>query len=284
LGRRPGQLLRSDLSRSLAAGSALAAAAVGYALVEPARLKVRRLEIVSERWPRALDGLRVGAVSDLHAGAPHVHERKLDRVVDRLNAERPDLIALLGDYVDPAVKGGDPLAPERVARRLVGFRAPLGVFAVLGNHDWVHQGSRMPRALRAAGIEVLENDAVAVERDGAVLWVAGLADRRERQPFAAATLAMVPRAQPLVVLTHHPDLFPHVRDRAALTLAGHTHGGQLSVPLLRRQIAPTSRGYVRGLFEEAGGYLYVSRGVGTAMLPIRLNAPPEVVVLTLRSA
>ena len=245
---------------------------------------MRRIEIASERWPRALDGLKVGAVSDLHAGAPHVDERKLDRVVDRMNAEKPDLVALLGDYVDPTVRGGDPLAPEQVARRLVGFNAPLGVFAVLGNHDWVHHGSRVPRALRAAGIEVLENDAVAVERDGAVLWLAGLADQRERQPFASATLAMVPEAQPLIALTHDPDLFPHVRDRAALTLAGHTHGAQVDLPLVRRKVIPSRFGdrFARGHIEEGGRHLFVSRGIGTSLLPLRLRATPEVTVLRLR--
>jgi predicted MPP superfamily phosphohydrolase len=266
-------------------GTALAAAAGAYALVEPSRLKVRRLEVASDRWPEALDGLRVGAVSDLHAGAPHVDERKLARVVDRLNDEEPDLIALLGDYSDPTVKGGaEPVAPEAVAERLAGLNNQLGIFAVLGNHDWVHHGSRVPRALRHAGIEVLENDAVAIEHRGAVLWVAGLADSSTRRPDATAALAMVPKGQALIALTHDPDLFPQVRDRAALTLAGHTHGGQLSVPLLRRLVAPTSRGYVQGLMTEAGGHLYVSRGVGTAHLPVRLNAPPEVVLLTLRSA
>ena len=269
---------------SLKLGTALAAAAGAYALVEPARLKVRREEITSERWPEALDGLRIGAVSDLHAGAPHVDERKLDRVVDRLNDEKPDLIALLGDYSDPTVRGGGkPVAPERVAERLAGLNNQLGIFAVLGNHDWVHYGSRVPRALRHAGIEVLENDAVAIEHNGAVLWVAGLADSSQRRPDATAALAMVPSGQALIALTHDPDLFPQVRDRATLTLAGHTHGGQLSIPLVRRRIAPTRGGYVQGLIEEAGGYLYVSRGVGTAWLPIRLNAPPEVALLTLRA-
>ena len=269
---------------SLKLGTALAAAAGAYALVEPARLKVRREEITSERWPEALDGLRIGVVSDLHAGAPHVDERKLARVVDRLNDEKPDLIALLGDYSDPTVRGGgEPVAPERVAERLAGLNNQLGIFAVLGNHDWVHYGSRVPRALRHAGIEVLENDAVAIEHNGAVLWVAGLAESSQRRPDATAALAMVPSGQALIALTHDPDLFPQVRDRATLTLAGHTHGGQVSVPLLRRRVAPTRGGYVQGLVNEGGGHLYVSRGVGTAHLPIRLNAPPEVALLTLRA-
>jgi uncharacterized protein len=264
-------------------GAGLAAAGA-WALVEPARLKTRRVDVPLEHWPRGLDGLRVAALSDLHSGAPHVGERKLERIVERVNRAKPDLIALVGDYADPSVPLGEPVAPERVAELLGGLRARLGVFAVLGNHDWLHYGERVPRALRAAGIEVLENDAVAVERGGDVLWVAGLADMREREPDVTVALAMVPAGQPLIALTHDPDTFPALRDRAHVTLAGHTHGGQIGLPLLRRASAPTKHGYIAGEVREAGGFMYVSRGVGTTGLPIRMAAPPEIALLTLRGA
>jgi predicted MPP superfamily phosphohydrolase len=273
LGRRPGQLL----------GAGLIAAAGAWALAEPARLKLRRLDVPLERWPQGLDGLRVAVVSDLHTGAPHVGERKLRRVVEKVNAAGPDLIALVGDYADPNVFLGGPVAPERVAELLAELDAPLGLFAVLGNHDWQHYGERVPRALRAAGIEVLENDAVAVERRGEVLWVAGLADLRERRPDVTVALAMVPDGQALIALTHDPDMFPQLRDRADVTLAGHTHGGQIGLPLVRRLTAPSRHGYTGGEVREGSGYMYVSRGVGTAGLPIRFAAPPEIALLTLRS-
>jgi predicted MPP superfamily phosphohydrolase len=235
-----------------------------------------------ERWPEALDGLRVAVIGDLHAGAPHVDERKLGRIVDKVNAMEPDLVALVGDYADPTVPFGEPVSPERVADVLAGLSAPLGVFAVLGNHDWLHYGSRVPQALRRAGIEVLENDAVAVEHRGSIVWVAGLADLRERRPDEIAALALVPDGQALIALTHDPDLFPRLRDRAAVTLAGHTHGGQIGLPLVRRATAPTRHGYTGGEVRERGGYMYVSRGVGTTGLPVRFAAPPEVALLTLR--
>ncbi|MEA2411906.1 MAG: uncharacterized protein QOC77_2467 [Thermoleophilaceae bacterium] len=231
-----------------------------------------------EDWPEALDGLTVALVSDLHTGAPHVN---LDRIVDKVNGARPDLIALVGDYADPSVPFGEPVAPERVAEALGRLHAPLGSFAVLGNHDWRRYGERVPRALREAGIEVLENDAVALEHQGAVLWVAGLADMRERNADPTVALAMVPASQALIVLTHDPDMFPQLRGRAAVTLAGHTHGGQIGLPLLRRVAAPTKHGYTGGEVREGGGYMYVSRGIGTTGLPIRLAAPPEIALLTL---
>jgi predicted MPP superfamily phosphohydrolase len=234
-----------------------------------------------ERWPARLDGLRVAVVSDLHTGAPHVGERKVERIVAKVNRAKPDLIALVGDYADPTVPLGEPVAPERVAELLGELEAPLGVFAVLGNHDWAHYGERVPRALREAGIEVLENDAVAVERGGEVLWVAGLADLRERQADATVALAMVPAGQALIALTH--DMFPRLRERAEVTIAGHTHGGQVGIPLVRRVAAPSEHGYTGGEVREGGGYMYVSRGVGTTGLPIRFAAPPEIALLRLRS-
>ena len=244
---------------------------------------MRRLDVPLERWPKALHGVRVAVLSDLHTGAPHVDERRLARIVAKVNAQHPDLVALVGDYADPTVPLGEAIAPEAVAQALGELHAPLGVFAVLGNHDWYHYGERVPRALRAAGIEVLENDAVAVEHHGEVLWVAGLADMRERDADATVALAMVPPQQALIALTHDPDMFPSLRDRADVTLAGHTHGGQVGLPLVRRATAPTSGGYTGGEVREGGGYMYVSRGIGTTGLPIRFAAPPEIPVLTLRS-
>lgn len=246
-------------------------------------MRLRRIEVPLERWPAALDGLRVGVIADLHAGAPHVDGSKVERIVARMNAERPDVVALLGDYADPTVAFGDRIEPEQVAERLGELRAPLGVFAVLGNHDWRHHGERMPRALRAAGIEVLENDAASVERGGELLWVAGVADPNERRPDVGAALAMVPPDAPLIALSHDPDLFPLLRERATVTLAGHTHGGQTGTPVLRDWLAPTRRGYVSGEVREQGGFMYVSPGVGTAHAPLRLGAPPEIAVLRLRA-
>ena len=222
-------------------------------------------------------------ISDLHAGAPHVGERKVERIVDKTNGAKPDLVALVGDYADPSFPLGEPIGPERVAELLGDLSAPLGVFAVLGNHDWYHYGGRPADALRRQGIEVLENDAVAVEHRGSVLWVAGLADMRERRADVTTALAMVPDGQPLIALTHDPDMFPQLRDRAAVTLAGHTHGGQINLPLVRRAAAPTKHGYTGGEVREGGGYMYVSRGVGTTGLPVRLAAPPEIALLCLRA-
>ena len=262
----------------LAAGAGLA----GWALfVAPRRLVVERHTLRLSRWPSELDGLRVAVLSDLHAGGPHVRERRLERIVARVNRERPDFVALLGDYVDPAVPLGRPVDPREVARRLAALEAPLGAMAVLGNQDWANETGRVVGALRDHGIPVLENGAAPVEGAAAALWVAGLADLRRRHPDPVLAFSKVPDAVAVIALTHDPDAWPRIPGRAALTVAGHTHGGQVGIPVLRRKAAGSR--FTGGLVEEDGRVMYVSRGIGTSRLPIRFAAAPEISVLTLRS-
>jgi uncharacterized protein len=182
------------------------------------------------------------------------------------------------------VAGGEFMEPERIAESLRGLRAPLGVYAVLGNHDWWFDGPRVTRAFEGVGIRVLENDAARVERNGRSLWLAGLADLWTRKPDVSRALTGVTDDGPVIVFTHNPDLFPQVPPRAALTLAGHTHGGQVCLPLLGRPVVPSEFGqrYADGHVVEGGRHLFVSSGVGTSIIPVRFRVPPEVVILTLR--
>jgi predicted MPP superfamily phosphohydrolase len=247
---------------------------------------VRRLELGSPHWPADRPPLRIALVSDLHAGGPHVKPERVARVVERVNEERPDVVLLLGDYVDPEVALGTEVSPEPVARALGGLRAPLGTVAVLGNHDWGFGGDRVAAALAAVGIRVLENDAVAIDAPGGRAWIAGVADARMRRADPEEAIAGVPDGEPVILLTHDPDVFPRVPERVALTVAGHLHGGQVGIPRLRRRLMPSTHGedYAGGHVEEDGRHLYVTRGVGEAGLPLRFLAPPEVVLVTLRSA
>jgi uncharacterized protein len=260
----------------VAIGAAAAAAWAGW--IEPRRLVTTRHMLHLPRWPAQLDGLRLGVLSDLHAGVPHAGRAAIARAVERLNDERPDVALLLGDFLDATFLGGR-LAPEIVARELAALAAPLGTFAVLGNHDWRRSGDGMWRALTGEGITVLENGAA---RAGD-LYVAGLADLRSRRPDLPGALSQVPAGAPVVLLAHDPDVFPYVPDRVALTLSGHTHGGQIAIPRLRSLAIPSRYGerYARGHIVEHGRHLFVTSGLGTAGLPLRALVPPEVVVLTL---
>jgi predicted MPP superfamily phosphohydrolase len=268
------------IRRGLIAAGAAAAVYAGW--IEPRRLVTVRLRLQLPRWPHALDGLRVGLLSDLHAGALHAGPPAIARAVERLNEEAPDAIFLLGDYIDAHPVWGGRVEPVVIARELAKLRAPLGRFAVLGNHDWKQTGDRMWSALQNAGVQVLENRVLLA--GGA--YVAGVADLRTRRPDLPGTLAGVPAGAPVILLAHDPDAFPFVPERVALTVSGHTHGGQVAIPILRRPVIPSYYGerYARGHIVEGGRHLYVTSGLGTSGLPLRLFAPPEIVVLELVAA
>lgn len=278
---RRGKIIKRTLAAALAALVVLGLWAFWF---EPARLTVRRETLSVPRWPEEHKGLRVAVITDLHVGSPHAGPEKLRRVVERANAESPDLVVLLGDYVIQDVLGGRFVEPELVAAELGRLRATHGVFAVLGNHDWWLDGARVAAALEGAGLVVLENRAARVERGGRAFWVAGVADLWTRTPDIAGSLAQVGGAdEPVIILTHNPDIFPDVPERVSLTLAGHTHGGQVNFPFVGRPVVPSRFGqrYAMGHVVEGGRHLYVSGGVGTSIIPVRFRVPPEVVILTL---
>jgi len=267
------------------AAAALALAATGVGIwavaVEPDRLVVHRVRVPVRGLPPALDGFRIVALSDVHAGAPHVGREKIRRIAETVNALDPDVVVFLGDLVIHVVIGGRFMEPEAAAGELGRIRATK--IAVLGNHDWELDGRRVGRALEAAGFRVLNNDATSVERNGGRLWFAGLADLKMRRPDIAGALARVPGDEPVIVLTHNPDVFPRVPARVGLTLAGHTHGGQMRLPLVGPLVVPSRFGarYAAGLIEEQGRRLFVTSGIGTSNLPVRLGVPPEIAEITL---
>lgn len=254
--------------------------------VEPDTLIVTEAEIRLPRWPPALDGFRIVAISDIHTGAPFVDVAKLRTLVALANAQQPDLVVLLGDYVIHGVPGGRFVAPEVTAAELRGLRARLGVFAVLGNHDNWLDGRRVARALEGAGVPVLDGRAVRLPDRGCGVSLVGIADILKEWPMARRILDEVRGPDPVVALTHNPDAFPFLPKRIDLVLAGHTHGGQVRLPLFgTTPIVPSSYGsrYARGLVVEDGRHLFVTSGVGTSVLPLRYGVPPEIALLTLKS-
>ena len=248
---------------------------------EPRRLVVREAAVDLPCWTAA--PLRIALVSDIHVGAPGMGMAQLDRLVRVVNEARPDVVLLLGDFVIQGVKGGRFVPPETIARQLAGLRAPLGTFAVLGNHDWWFDGPRVARAFTSAGIRVVDDAAVRL-RDDRPFWLVGFGDFWHGQYNVAATLASVTDAAPVVAMTHNPDLFPALTARPCLTVAGHTHGGQVAVPIFGRPVVPSRYGerYAVGHVQENGRHLYVTSGVGTSILPVRFRVPPEIVVLRLQ--
>jgi predicted MPP superfamily phosphohydrolase len=251
-------------------------------LIEPGRVVMREIPLAIPRWPAAIGPLRIAAIADVHTGAPHVTLAALRAVVARTNAAHPDLVVLLGDYVIHGVVGGRFVPPEPTVAVLRQLRAPFGVFAVLGNHDWWYDGVRVGHAFTDAGIPVLDDEAVSVSTRGGPLWIAGLGDAWTRPASLRRALAAVPAGAPVILLTHNPDVFVSVPDRVLLTLAGHTHGGQVNLPLVGRLIVPSAYGprFAIGHVREGARDLFVTPGIGTSIVPLRFRVPPEVSLLT----
>lgn len=261
-----------------------AALLAGWAFwIEPARLVVREHELDLPNWPAQLAGLRLALISDLHIGAPHWDLERLAELVQEANAHQPELVLLAGDYLFTGARFGRWVEPESIATELSQLRAPLGVLAVLGNHEWWSDALRVRRALEQRGIVVLHNQVQRLEQS-VPFYVAGIGDPFTGHDDLAGTIERVPGDAPFLVLVHGPDVFPQVPSRAALTLAGHTHGGQVWLPILGRPIVPSRHGqrYAAGHVVEDGRHLFVTTGVGTSILPVRFGVPPEIVLLRLR--
>jgi predicted MPP superfamily phosphohydrolase len=267
-----------------------AAAGIGLALwafwLEPASLRVATYRLAIPRWPAGCAGLSIALISDLHVGSPFNGLAKLEQIVAETQRRKPDLVLLAGDFVIDSVAGGRFVPPEAAAEKLGELAAPLGVFAVLGNHDWYLGGPRVRDALEAAGVRVLEDDALALERGGCAFWLAGIGDFWESRHDVQAALRDVPADASVLAFTHNPDVFPEVPELVALTLAGHTHGGQVKLPFFGRPIVPSryDERYAIGEVVERGRHLFVTPGVGTSMIPVRFRVPPEISLLTLDPA
>ncbi|ACL55762.1 metallophosphoesterase [Methylobacterium nodulans] len=287
-------------------GFATAAYGVG---IEPFDSVITRYAIRPRGpWPAGLR-LRIAALADIHACEPWMNAARIAGIVEAANALKPDLIVLLGDYVAGQRFVTGHLSADEWAVPLAALRAPLGVHAVLGNHDWWEDEDAQRRAggptragaaLTRHGVRVLENDAVPLAVPGGPVWLAGLQDQLALLPRArwlrqergiqnlriglddlAATLAKVPAQAPVILLAHEPDIFPSVPARVALTLSGHTHGGQ--VRLFGYAPVVPSRYHNRYAYGHVREHtdLVVSGGLGMSVAPIRFGVPPEIVVVDL---
>ncbi len=294
--------MRLITRRQLLAGSGALTLATcglgGYAVAgEPMMVpRVTRYAVEPAGWPEDLS-LRLAVVADIHACEPWMPAERIRGIAEMTNALDPDLILLLGDFNAGHKIVTGPVMPAAWADALSILRAPLGTFAILGNHDWWHgpvPGMRggpeeVRRGLRSIGVAVLENRAVALSKGGRRFWIAGLADQmahlisRHHTRGAddlAGTLRQVTDDAPVVLMAHEPYVFHRTPARVALTLCGHTHGGQVDLPIIGAPWSP-SRRYNYGHIVEDGRDLIVSGGLGESGLPVRLGRPPEILDVTL---
>ena len=282
------RLLLGGLGIAAFAGASPPAYAVG---IEAQSLVVTTYRPQLPGWP-AGKRLTIAVVADLHAGGPNMGLSHIWRVVETANSQKADLILLLGDYFATHRFVTERVPHAAWAGALAKLQAPLGTFAIFGNHDWWYDINGTRQALRAVGIPTLDNDAKLLGEGGNRFWLAGIGDqiaiklthnRYRGVDDLPGTLARVTTDDPVILMVHEPDIFPRVPARVALTLAGHTHGGQIRVPGLWPRFVPSAYGarFAYGHIVEEGRHMIVSGGLGTSIIPARMGVPPEIVRIEL---
>ena len=239
-------------------------------------------EIESPNWSKNLDGLKVVLVSDIHAGANPAEIWRVERIVKKTNAAKPDLILLLGDYTNGSVCESK-MGMDRLAKSFAKFSAPLGVYAVLGNHDTYYGTTPIRKMLADAKIPLLENSSAKVETGRGAFYLAGIADAQTRNYFMIPTFENIPENADVIFLSHIPDVFAEMPKGCAAMFSGHTHGGQIYGMHWLAQLI--NKGFVKDKYQIGDMLLYVNRGTGLWYgFPIRLGIPSEITVVTLKNA
>lgn len=261
------------------------ACAIWGFFVEPDRLLVHHDTIAIDSWPTELNGLRIAMIGDVHTDKKYINEAKLQQIVDLTNQQNPDLIVLLGDYNTGGRSNPQHVEPDVTARYLKNLKAPLGVYGVLGNHDWWYDGEKIRHAFEGEGIPIIDDDVRELNWRGRSFWLAGLADLWTRPQHVPETIAKAPAGSTVIALTHNPDIFPTLPQSVPLLLAAHTHGGQVNIPLIGTPIVPSRFGskYTAGHVFEANHHLFVTTGIGTSIMRVRFLVPPEIMILTVNS-
>lgn len=250
-------------------------------LVEPRWVEITHPTAVVAGLPPAFAGLKVAVLTDIHHG-PYLSRKRVRRIVELANTQTPDVTVILGDIVHRDARYIRPAWAE-----LSRLRAPLGVYSVLGNHDYWEGASETRQAMAEAGVTDATQRASPLERQGQRIYLVGLDDVWEGHADLTATMRQVGPNDIALVITHNPDAFMQQWDvRARVWFAGHTHGGQVVLPWLMPPVVPSQYGQTlrAGWVERDGCRIYVSRGLGCITPPLRLNCRPELPVIELRRA
>ncbi len=251
--------------------------------IEPNRLIVHKESLKIPNWSANLDDFKIVAISDIHGGSNYITEEKIRELVELANAQNPDLIVLLGDYVSQkSGKFSDLKMPsEIIAANLEGFQAKYGVYAIIGNHDWWFDEKKMRVEMENAGIKVLDNEVAPIQVGDETIYVWGIEDNWKKRTVPLDAFERIPIKQNIIAITHNPDSLLKTPNEISLMLAGHSHGGQVSFPFYGGYPFVNDRRFMAGEAVVGGKHIFVTTGVGTSGPPIRFGVPPEIAVLYL---
>jgi uncharacterized protein len=242
---------------------------------------VVRIDIALAGWPTFKRPLRIAFLSDFHVGSHTDDVARMSAILAEAATYTPDLVLFGGDYMNMHFVGGGRVPPHAIAAMLARLGAPLGRIAILGNHDYMYGEDDVAAALRARGITVLDHERRTVTFEGHAIDVVGVPDAHLVRDEARELLAGLRPERPAIVLAHDPMWFADVPAGPFLTLSGHTHGGQVKLPgigiMHNASVAPLR--WSHGLVVEDGRTLYVSAGLGTSIIPLRIGVPPEFAII-----
>ncbi|MDB5966190.1 MAG: hypothetical protein JWQ72_2690 [Polaromonas sp.] len=255
-------------------------------LVEPRWVAHREIPVTVTDW-QGPPGLKVAVASDWHFTKNALRRvmtvERARKIVAEINAAKPDVILLPGDFIaEPDYQPEIAATPEdEIAAVLGELRAPLGVYSAMGNHDYWHSGPRFRAAFARRGITDLENDVLQLK--GTTIWVAGVGDSYSNHADPAGTVARLPKGAQSLVLMHEPGSFLKLPPVTGLVVAGHTHGGQVSLPFFGAPIVPSDgpREWAYGWVRHEANTMYITSGLGVSIFPIRFNMRPEWVMFTI---
>lgn len=261
----------------------------------------RKFVVVEEtltvpNWSAKLNGFRVIAISDIHAGSNYAPEERLRYMVEQANVQNADIIVLLGDYVSESKFDRNardkPVGTDRteirmpvatIADILGGLRAKHGVYAVIGNHDEYHNAPKITAEFERVGITVLENQVSVIEVDGEKVNLWGIEDLWKNRKVPVEAFDAIADKRNVIAITHNPDSLLKTPNGISLMFAGHSHGGQLNWPIFGPIAAVNDKRFMDGHAVVDGKHVYVTSGVGTSVIPFRFRVPPEIAVVTIQT-
>lgn len=245
-------------------------------------LDVEEVPIKIEKWDSNLDNLKIAVVGDIHAGKPFFEDWRVKKIVDKINSLSPDIVLLVGDYVN----GGwyqSSMNLEKLASLLSKIKAPLGVYAILGNHDYLYGAGQIRKMINSTNIKLLENSNAKVDTPKGSFYISGIADPLSADYSYSQALKGIGKNSPVIFLSHTPDVFREIPSEASIAFSGHTHGGQVKLPFIGALFSNTfaKDKLIEGEYRNGPKTIFVTRGLGTSRLPVRFLCTPVISLITL---